>query len=78
MGCFYCERCDRYGDSHDGDSCPDPKDDTKHIHEDCLNDDELEEIELAEVAEAYERQEAIKEDILLGRQEERKLEKRHE
>jgi hypothetical protein len=40
MGQFYCEECEQFGDSHDGDSQADPEDCTKMIHDECLTDRE--------------------------------------
>ena len=40
MGSFFCQRCDRYGESHDGDCVTDPITGDM-VHEDCLSDGEL-------------------------------------
>ena len=45
MGCFYCHRCGNYGESHDGDCIEDPENGLETIHESCLTEEELEELE---------------------------------
>jgi len=46
MGSFYCMRCDKPGESHDGDSLPDPKDERQFIHKSCLTDEEVQEMDI--------------------------------
>ena len=41
MGSFFCQRCDRYGESHDGDCVEDPQESCYMVHESCLSDGEL-------------------------------------
>ena len=41
-GIFYCQRCQQYAESHDGDCIEDPDDDIYMIHESCQTEAELE------------------------------------
>ena len=69
MGIYYCHRCDNYGESKDGASVEDPTNELEMIHEDCLTEEEILELEREE----YETEQAIHEDVAEGRREDRKL-----
>ena len=51
MGTYYCQRCDNHGDSKDGASVEDPTNELEMIHESCLTEDELADIQYLEEVE---------------------------